>query len=69
MCDVRMIRTEPGLVSIPVEKAIYCENCEMVSSSARRRCGLCGSERIVGLAPLIPGPWDPSPAPALVSAA
>lgn len=65
MCNVRMIRTEPGLVSIPLEKAVYCENCEMVSSSARRRCGLCGSERIARLAPLIPEPWDPSPAPAV----
>ena len=44
MCNVRMIRTEPGLVSIPLEKAVYCENCMMVSSSARQRCGLCGSE-------------------------
>ena len=34
MCKVRMIRTEPGLVSIPLEKAVYCENCKMVSSSA-----------------------------------
>ena len=34
MCNVRMIRTEPGLVSIPLEKAVYCENCTMVSSSA-----------------------------------
>ena len=39
MCNVRMIRTEPGLVSIPLEKAVYCENCKMVSSSARQRCG------------------------------
>ena len=28
MCNVRMIRTEPGLVSIPLEKAVYCENCK-----------------------------------------
>ena len=65
MCNVQMIRTEPDLVWIPLEKAVYCENCEMVSSSARRRCGLCGSERIARLAPLIPEPWDPSPAPAV----
>ena len=24
MCNVRMIRTEPGLVSIPVKEAVYC---------------------------------------------
>ena len=59
MCNVRMIRTEPGLVSIPLEKAVYCENCTMVSSSARQRCGLCGSERIVRMAPLIPGAVGP----------
>jgi hypothetical protein len=69
MCNVRMIRTEPGLVSIPVEKAVYCANCKMVSSSARRRCGLCGSERIVRMSPLIPEPSDPSPIPALALAA
>jgi len=66
MLNVKMIRTEPGLVSIPLEKAVYCENCRMVSSSTQRRCGLCGSEQIARLGPLIPKPWDPGPAPALV---
>jgi len=69
MCNVRMIRSEPGLISIPLEKAVYCENCKMVSSSARQRCGLCGSERIVHMARLIPEPLDPGPVPALASAA
>ena len=69
MCKVRMIRTEPGLVSIPLEKAVYCGNCKMISSSARQRCGLCGSGKIVRMAPLIPEPWDPGPVPALGLAA
>ena len=69
MRNVVMIRREPGLVSIPVENAVYCENCETVSTSSGRRCGLCGSERIVRLVPPIPGPLDPSPAPAAVLAA
>ena len=69
MCNVRMIRTEPGLVSIPLEMAVYCENCATVSSSACQRCGLCGSERIVRIAPLIPEPWDPGPVQALALAA
>jgi hypothetical protein len=68
MCSVRMIRPEPGLVSIPLEKAVYCENCKMVSSSARL-CGLCGSKKIARLALLIPDPWDPAPVPALALAA
>jgi len=69
MCNVRMIRTEPGLVSIPLQKAVYCKSCTMVSSSARQRCGLCGSERIVRMTSLIPDPWDPDPAPTLTLAA
>ena len=52
-----------------LEKAVYCENCTMISSSARRRCGLCGSEQIVRLAHLIPKPCDPGPDPALSLAA
>ena len=28
MRNVVMIRREPGLVSIPVESAVYCGNCE-----------------------------------------
>lgn len=64
MRNVQMIRTEPGLVWIPLEKAVYCSNCEMVSTSSRRRCGLCGSERIADLAMLLAGPSDSGPAPA-----
>jgi hypothetical protein len=69
MRNVTMIRKEPDLISIPVEKAIYCENCETVSSSRGRRCGLCGSERILVLAPLFMPPWDPGPASATALAA
>lgn len=69
MRNVLMIRREPGLVSIPVENAVYCENCETVSTSSGRRCGLCGSEDIARLVPLVLGPWDPGPAPAAVLAA
>ena len=55
MRNVTMIRKESELISIPVEKAVYCENCETVSTSASKRCGLCGSEQIVDLAPLLTG--------------
>jgi hypothetical protein len=63
MRNVLMIREEPGLVSIPVEKAVYCENCETVSSSSLNRCGVCGSERVLELASLLRGPWEPGPVP------
>jgi hypothetical protein len=67
MRNVRMLRPEPNLVSIPVEQAIYCENCEMVTNSHRERCGRCGSVRILRLATLIDGPPSgPESGPALV---
>lgn len=69
MRNVTMIRTEPGLVSVPIEIAVFCENCETVSNSAGRRCGVCGSDQIVELAPLFSHPWDPGPAPATAVAA
>ena len=67
MRNVRMLRPEPNLVSIPVEEAIYCENCETVTNSRRERCGRCGSERVLRLAALIDGPPSgPDSGPALV---
>jgi len=69
MRNVLMIRREPGLVSIPVENAVYCENCETISTSTGQRCGLCGSEKIVRFALRTPDPWNPSPAPAVSLAA
>jgi len=50
-------------------EAVYCENCEMVPTSTWQRCGLCGSQRIVELAPLFSGPSDPGfqPEPCLQS--
>ena len=69
MRNVSMIREEPGLISIPLERAVYCENCEMVSTSSRERCGLCGSEEIVELAHVFGGPGEPTPAPPVALAA
>jgi hypothetical protein len=69
MRNVIMIRPVPELVSIPVEKAVYCESCRTISTSVGKRCGLCGSERIVELAPLLTGPWNPGPLPAMALAA
>lgn len=66
MRNVKMLRTEANFFSIPVEQAIYCENCETVSNSARRRCGVCGSEAIFSLITLIDGP---PPGPSAGSAA
>ena len=67
MCEVQMIREERGLVSIPVKRAVYCENCEHISNSAWRRCGRCGSEPIVELLKLFREP-DPPDSPPPVTA-
>jgi hypothetical protein len=40
MRNVTMIRSEPELVSIPVEKAVYCET---ISTSMWKSCRVCGS--------------------------
>lgn len=60
-----MLREDANLKSIPVESAIYCENCETVSNSNRERCGVCGSESILSLVPILGGPpTPPAPSPA-----
>ena len=64
MRKIQMIRPEPWLISIPLERAVYCENCETVSTSAHSQCGLCGSERVIYLAAILSGPPDSSPASA-----
>jgi hypothetical protein len=68
MRNVVMIRPEAGLVSIPVEKAVYCQACETVSTSLGR-CGVCGSERLMELVSMLTDPWDPGPVPAIALAA
>jgi hypothetical protein len=69
MRNVIMIRPAPGLVPIPVKKAVYCQTSETVSTSNGKRCGLCGSERSIELAPLFTGPWNSGPVPAVAIAA
>lgn len=63
--NIRMLRKEANFISIPVEKAVYCENCETVSNSSLERCGVCGSEAILTLVHLIDGPPPSNPGPAV----
>jgi len=63
MCNVQMIRREPGLVAVPFEKAIYCHSCEQITNSTWSRCGLCGSDQILKLVHLLGNPCDPEPTP------
>ena len=73
MCQVRRIDPEHRLVCIPVEKAIYCKNCENVTNLPFERCGKCGSELVVHLSRLIAQPpngpdSDPASAGSIVPA-
>ena len=62
--NVSMLRRKADFVSIPVEIAVYCENCETVSNSGSDRCGVCGSEAILRLVRLMDGPPNnPGPGP------
>jgi len=63
MCNVQMIRREPGLVAIPFKKAIYCHSCEQITNSSCLRCGLCGSDQILKLVAFLGNPCDPEPTP------
>ena len=56
MCQVRRFRSEHSLVSIPVDKAIYCRHCKSVSNSLCEQCGKYGSELVLHLATLVGQP-------------
>jgi hypothetical protein len=69
MRNVHMIRMEPDLVWIPLERAVLCKNCHTISTSTTRRCGLCGSEHINRFAMDDPDPPETGPASSVALAA
>ncbi len=63
--NIRMLRTKNNFVSIAVENAVYCDNCETVSNSDKARCGVCGSSAIQSLVSVLNDPpTNPDPGPA-----
>jgi len=65
MCQVKMLRPVNCLISIPIDQAIYCQNCGNITNSTSDRCGKCGSEFVLRIATLIdqpPGGPDSGPA-------
>lgn len=68
MHNVYMLRPEPHFLSIPLEEAKYCSNCNAINNSAYMRCGKCGCETLTKVtAPTGNPPEGPGsgPAPAL----
>ena len=59
MPKVVEIRTEPAICSIPVRQAIYRENCNTISNSRPYRCGVCGSEAVLRVEPILNREPDP----------
>jgi hypothetical protein len=45
--------------SIPLELAMYCVNCNTISNSRPHQCGVCGSEAVLRVQPIL----DPDPEP------
>jgi hypothetical protein len=50
---------EPPICSIPLPLAVYCVNCNTISNSRPYRCGVCGSEAVLRVEPILNR--DPEP--------
>ena len=61
MARIVEIRAEPLIYSIPLAQAVFCENCVTVSNSRPDRCGVCGSEAVLRLEPILNRTPDPPP--------
>lgn len=62
MAKLTLIRSEPVMISVPLDLAVLCENCQTISNSRGDRCGVCGSQAILSLKPILdPEPQPPGP--------
>jgi hypothetical protein len=53
MAKVIELCAEPAICSIPLNHAVYCENCNTISNSRPYRCGVCGSEAVLRVEPIL----------------
>jgi hypothetical protein len=49
------VRTEAGLNAVPLLNAVFCVNCENISSSPHDKCRVCGSHSLTSLARVLGG--------------
>jgi hypothetical protein len=62
MVKLTLIRPEPMIISVPLDLAVFCENCQTISNSRGDRCGVCESQAILALKLILdPEPQPPSP--------
>ena len=59
MAKVIVLRAEQVIYSIPLQQAVYCENCATVSNSRPFRCGVCGSAAVLRVEPIFNRDPDP----------
>ena len=55
----RRIRTQPAICSISLHQAVYCKYCNTISNSRPYRCGVCGSEAVLRVEPILNRDPDP----------
>jgi len=65
MARVIEMHPRPLIYSIPLAQAVYCENCVTISNSRPDRCGVCGSEAVLRIEPILNRAPDPPPAVAM----
>ncbi len=53
MAKIFELPVQPPICSIPLRQAVYCENCETISNSCLYRCGVCGSEAVLRVEPIL----------------
>jgi len=63
MAKIFKLPVPPEICSIPLGQAVYCENCETISNSRPYRCGVCDSEAVLRVEPILNrNPESPSQA-------
>jgi len=53
MAKVIELYAETAICSIPLQQTVYCENCNTISNSRPYRCGVCGSEAVLRVEPIL----------------
>jgi hypothetical protein len=53
MAKLVELHAKPAICSIPLSQAVYCENCNTISNSRPDRCGVCDSEAVLRVEPIL----------------
>jgi hypothetical protein len=67
MPNLFMLRAEPNFLSIPIDQAMYCDECRAINNSSNERCGRCGGDSLTKVVVPVGGPPEgpePGSAPA-----